>query len=86
MIKIKLIKELEFGSYFLRKEKIWCKTNLGSILVGEVVSLFHRFRLSSEMIIFESILTTILASIISRGRYGSGKIGSYLKLSHHKQI
>ncbi len=39
-----------------------------------------------ELIIFESILTTFIMSIVFRGYRGSRKIGSSLKLIHHWQI
>jgi hypothetical protein len=40
----------------------------------------------SEMIIYESILTTFEKSAIFRGNWAASKIGLSLKSNHHRQI
>jgi hypothetical protein len=47
---------------------------------------FTDFDQGSKIIIFLSILTTFIASIVFIGHWGSSKIGLSSKLNHHKQI
>ncbi len=52
---------------------------------AEFVNFFGTFQ-GSDMIIFESILTTFIASIFLETTVAVAIIGSSLKLNHQKQI